>query len=248
MQFQSDAAHTRWGALDSCGFISMLSGIPPTPCRTPPVGRFAARSLVHEQGRLGRLQVDGVTQSRPVAPGSVGFTSAVEPSRAIARLGAPAGPGFATDVELTAQEVHSRWVAVSNLVLAVHTWNPRPMETCGSGLEAEGGGCCFGAGETSSDRGAGSARCLRKDMPVVAGFWTNLAPWRLQTRVTATDVHVTPRHSADRTRRDCGLVAGDSSVGGSTLGCLQARSRQRLRPPQTGMWGFGSGEARSRCF
>lgn len=200
VQFQSEAAHTRWGALDSLRFHLDAEWNPTNALPDSARWTLAARSLVHEHGRLGRLQADGVTLARPAAPGVVEFAGALDPSRAIARLGAPAGPGFGTDVELTAQEVHTRWVTVSNLALAVHAWNPvdqwRPAALDWK-LRAE-------------DAAAEQAKLLRvelqgsalpaasKGLPDVTGFWTNLAPWRLQTRLTASDVHIAPRHSADR--------------------------------------------------
>ncbi|MBL9174658.1 MAG: hypothetical protein JNL10_14065 [Verrucomicrobiales bacterium] len=253
VHFQSEAAHTRWGALDSLRFHLDADWNPTNALPESARWTLAARSLVHELGRLGRLQADGVTVARPGAPTIGGSALALDPSRTVARREAPAGPGFATDLELTALEVHTRWGAVSNLVLGVHGWNPvdewRPAALDWR-LRAE-------------DATADQARLLRiewqgsalpvppKGSPEVTGFWTNLAPWRVQTRVTANDVHVSPRHSADHldlildwsqgtlrlegldVRSPAGVVAGNAWVS-ATNGDAGLRLRGSVEPLRLG--------------
>ena len=131
------------------------------------------------------------------APGS-----ALDPARAVARREGPDGAGFATDLSLTAVDVHSRWVTVSNLALetrvwhATNDWMPRAVDWRLTADDA-----VTDAAQTLELELVGSALPVAlPDRPNLQGPWTNAAPWRAHAVLSAADLRIAPRHSADRVR------------------------------------------------
>lgn len=200
LRFQSAAARTRWGALDSLRLRSDSEFVPTSALPESVRWTLDAASLVHEAGRLGRLRIAGTTVATNRPPESPVIPPDLDPSRAVARREAPGGPGFSTDLALRAVDFHSRWLTISNLALATRLWNttnawmPRAVDWRLTAEDAEAE-----AARTLGLEVVGSALPVEVgDQPMVTGFWTNAAPWRVQARFSSSDLHVAPRHSAER--------------------------------------------------
>lgn len=200
IRFQSAAARTRWGALDSLRFRSDAEFVPTNVLPESVRWTLATDALLHEAGRLGRLRIAGTTVLTNRTADSNAIPSGLDASRAVARREAPGGWGLSTDLQLRADDFHSRWMTVSNLVLVTHVWNatndwiPRAVDWRLTAKDA--------AAESARTLGLdiqGSALPVaRADQPAVVGFWTNAAPWRVQARFSGSDLRVNPAHAVDR--------------------------------------------------
>ncbi|HAB15305.1 MAG TPA: hypothetical protein DCE44_02530, partial [Verrucomicrobiales bacterium] len=216
VDLDSDAAQTRWGSLESLHWRAevMFPSFSELPAALQ--WQLDAKSLAREEGRLAEIHL-GATTVATNNPSVANRSGA----RNWSRITVPPAPGYATEFELEAADLSSRWGSATNLAVSGSLWNSaNRWSPLAADWELRSGPARIALGQADSLVLRGSAVEVPPiQRPRLTAFWTNLAPWQLQLEALANRVVARSGPPVDRLE-----VEADWRQGRLTLTNLVFRS------------------------